>query len=449
MEISDSSYPTTMATNYANLSISGADTLLATQKSRATATTEGLSSLRSALETFQDALDKVTSSKSGALSYSATVSGSAVTATASAGAAAGSYVIYVDQLASTHQLTSTAVANVDPSTAGTLGVSLADGTKFSVDLSNADSDGDGTLSAAEIARAINLAADGAVTVSTLTINGEQRLIFNSNTSGADGAMTLDVSKIGDSNLSSALSNASETSPATDAVLHLGGSNGTRVQQSSNTFTGIQGVDVVLTTASATSTVTVGVDSTTTQANVQAFVDAYNALKVVLDKLTAVGDANNGVESGVFSTDSGVRALVSQLTAMLRTASDGKSLATLGITGDRDGNLQLDSTRLLAALASDPDAITSVIGSGSSGVTGSMTTYLGTWLSSTGGLLKGREDSAADVQEQLNKKQTEVNEEYDRLYKRYLTQFTAVQTLNSQMQSTLSLLDALYGNDNKS
>src|SRR5690606_1092471 len=153
-------------------------------------------------------------------------------------------------------------------------------------------------------------------------------------------------------------------------------------------------------------------------------------------------AASGDPGGAFSGDAGVIALQRRLDDLLRQKVGGSSLQELGLSADRKGVLQLDSRRLLAALERDPEALSSVLGDGRSGITASMDGYLDSWLSGTNGQLKKRQETAEAIQKALSKRESAVTEQYDRLYSRYLAQFTQVQALNSQMEHTLSLIDSL-------
>jgi len=266
--------------------------------------------------------------------------------------------------------------------------------------------------------------------------------------GADGAIALDTSGLGDAALAAALDGASELAEARNAVFFLGGASGTRIEQGSNTFTGVQGVSLEFTAANATVALAVTRDDAATTESVKAFVDAYNTLRSSLASLTRAGDTAAGDPGGAFSGDAGVIALQRRFDDLLRQKVGGTSLQELGITADRTGTLQLDSRRLLAALERDPEALSSVLGDGKSGVTGSMAGYLDTWLSSTAGQLKKRQDNADAIQKALSKREAAVTEQYDRLYTRYLAQFTQVQALNSQMEYTLSLIDSLLVDNSK-
>src|SRR5690606_9490529 len=128
------------------------------------------------------------------------------------------------------------------------------------------------------------AAGGKLSASTLTVNGQQQLVLASSVGGAAGAITLDTSGLGDAGLAAALAGATELAEARNAVFFLGGTGGTRIEQGSNSFTGVQGVTLDFTAANATVTLEVARDDTATTAAVQSFVDAYNALRSSLSAL---------------------------------------------------------------------------------------------------------------------------------------------------------------------
>ncbi|KAF7599968.1 MAG: lateral flagellar hook-associated protein 2 [Candidatus Dactylopiibacterium carminicum] len=441
--------PTSMAYSLATLYVQNAQDQLDTESTRATATASALTKLQSALATL--------SGQKGMVANTATVSdSSALTASASSSAASGTYSLYVEQIATTHQIAFQDLpAELDVYADSPLVITLGDGSSISLDLQTADADGDGKLTPAEIARAINQADNnnGKVVASVVTVGNKSQLILSAGESGTAGAISVDVSGLPDGDLKTALSSSKELVAAQDAIVWLGDKDtGIKLEQSSNTFTAISGVTLTLTKAS-TSAITLSVDSdlSGTTANLQSFVDAYNALEKILDTLTANGSSTT--DSAAFASDSGIRALRSRLSSILRESVDGVSLMTYGITTSKDGSISLDSDKLEAALAKNPDGLDSLFGSttkGSrSGVLGDFTTYLELWTNSTNGLIKSRKDSVERTQSRLDTRQTRIDENYERAYNRYLVQYTALQTLQTQMEYTSSIFDAYFGTSSSS
>src|SRR5690606_38271717 len=124
-------------------------------KTAAQRTSSALTTLKSALSTFDSVLSSLSCNTSGLRQYSATLSKTDIaTATATSRAQPGTYTFHVEQLATAHQIVFEDLPAVPVALGGPLLVQLADGTTINVNLVAADTDNDGTISQAEIARAI-------------------------------------------------------------------------------------------------------------------------------------------------------------------------------------------------------------------------------------------------------------------------------------------------------
>lgn len=452
--------PVTTATQLATAYTQQTQALLDTQSKTAQATSTALSKLQSALSGFNSAMSSLTTKKS-LLQYSATLDNTAIgTATATATATPGSYPLYVEQLASSHQVAFEDLPAVPVSLGGTMTVKLggASGTSFAVNLGSADGDGDGSLSYAEIARAINTSTDnkGQVTAMVMTVGGKTQMMLSSGVSGKIGEISLDTSAVtsngaanSDALLAKLAGTPREVVKAQDAIIWMGAQNtGVKLEQSTNTLTAIPGVTVNLKTASAAgaapTVLTVAKDDSATTANLKSFIDAYNTLENTLDSLTAAG--KDGAASAAFASDAGVRSLRSQLNDMLRKDFNGLSLRNLGISADRNGQLSLDSTKLNATLATTPDALDQVFGNNSlsapAGLMGGMSKILDQWTNSGTGQIKQRQSSVQSQQKAISERQTRLDNQYTNAYNRYLKQFTVLQQLQSQLSDTTSMLSAL-------
>ncbi len=454
--------PVTTAEGLAASYVSGRQTLLTAQTTLATATAKGLTTLSSALSAFETVMSGLTTKKS-VLATSATFSSTVGTATASTTATPGSYQFYVEQLATANQASYSNLSNATPlAQAGTITVS-AGTASFTVDLSKGDTDGDGVLSVKELALAINGATgnNAQVTASTITVNGEQQLVLASGATGAANTVAIDAAALPNGALKDSLTlaaNRKDLVVAQDAIVYLGDkTNGTKLQQASNTYNVIDGVSMTFTKAQSAGenpvTLTVATDSTGTAANVQSFVDGFNKLIGVLQSLTTGGDAVNGADPGVFHSDAGIQSLQQRLQALLREKVDGLSLASYGITGNRDGTLSLDTSRLNKALAANPNGLDAIMGNNSlsapAGLMGSLDKLTGQWTDTTGGQITKRRDSNTQLQSSLTTKQAQITQQQTAAYDRYLAQFSALAQLQTQMNSNMDLFDALFGNTEKS
>ncbi|MGW8392920.1 flagellar filament capping protein FliD [Pseudoduganella sp. HUAS MS19] len=449
--------PKTTAAQLAQMYIQGRQSMLDSQSTAATLIDKALTKLSSALGTFRASLSSTTSSGS-VVANKASFSSDVGSATASATAAAGNYQFYVEQLATVGQVSYSGVtdSNVVGAAAGTLSVKLADGSSFTVNLANGDKDLNNALSAKEIAAAINLEAsnNSRVTASTLTVNGQTRLVLTSNVTGqANGVAGIDVANLGDPALQAQLGDGNRVLQAgTDAVVWVGAPGGdpaNKMTQASNTFNVVDGVAMTFTkaqTGGVPVTLSVARDSSATATNVQNFVDQWNKMLAALGELTATGDPTKGTAGGIYASDAGIASLKSRMQSLLRTSVGGLSLANYGVTAQRDGTLALDKTRLDKALTTNPtglDAILGKAGTTPTGVLGNLDTLVGSWTKAGTGQLASRKDANAKLQSQLVARQAVLETQYDNAYKRYLAQFTQLQSLQSQMSGTSSMFEAMF------
>lgn len=451
--------PTTTAAALAEKYTSARQEILDAQSKTASATETGLTSLSSALSAFQTSLAGLASSGKTVFAQSAVFGDTGVgSATAGPTAAAGSYSFFVKQLAAASQVSYTGLTD-NTGVGGTLQIRMGGAPAFDIDMTAADADGNGILTTRELAAAINGASGnaGKLTASIVTTGTTSELVLTAKDTGAASAITLVTSGItGTSSLAAANNDAARRRTlvaAQDAEIRVGSETGTAITQASNTFTNIDGVKMTFTRAQASGaapvTLTVGPDNAGTTANVQAFVTAFNTLKAALNKLTDPGDPSKGVAGGVFAHDGGIRALNNRLTALLRPGGD-VSLASFGIVATREGTLELNTDRLMAQLARDPNGLDGLLGSASktapTGIAGSLETYLSSWSNSVDGQIKQRKEATSNLQSTLVTRQATLDQQYDSAYQRYLLQFTQLQTLQSSMTTNLTLFDALFGSD---
>jgi len=451
--------PKTTATQLAQIYTQGRQSMIDAQSSSAAAIDKALSTLSLAMGSFRSSLSSLSSSGS-VVANKATFSSDVGTATANATAVAGNYQFYVEQLATAGQVSYSGVAdsNVVGAAAGTLSVKLADGSSFTVNLANGDKDANNMLSAKEIAAAINMEAtnNSRVTASTLTVNGQTRLVLTSSLTGqANSVAGIDTTNLGDANLKTALGDPNMAAQAgTDAIIWVGAQNSApanKITQASNTFSVVDGVSMTFTKAQAPGaapvTLNVARDSGGTASNVQNFVDQWNKMIGTLSDLTAAGDAAKGKDSGIYASDAGIAALKSRMQSLLRTAVGGASLVTYGITAQRDGTLALDKTRMDKALATNPTGLDAILGKVSlttpSGVLGNLDTLLNSWTKTGTGQLASRKNANAHLQTELTARQAALQTQYDNAYNRYLAQFTQLQSLQSQMSGTTGMFEAMF------
>ena len=464
--------PKSTATNLAQLYVEGRQQILTNQSNQAKAASAGLSKLQSAMKAFEMTLGTL-NTKSSVLANAATLSVDIGTASAKESAVAGTYSFYVEKLAMAGQIGYSNMTDVVAASAGSFQIMLANGTTIDVDLSSADKDGDAALSAKEVAAAVNRAANNTslVTASTMTIKGATTLVFTSTATGLDNEIaSFDLSATGGdlaAQLDDSLGNRTVMRAASNAIVHVGSETGEAIEQASNTFNVIDGVSMTFTKAQAPGdapvNITVGRDSAGTAANLQSFIDSYNNVLSVIKELTGSGDANSGKAPGVFASDTGIKALRTRMQEVLRTAFGGKSLVNFGITAQRDGSLALDKARMEKSINLDVTQLDSILGSfvgptDGNGVLGGMRALLYGWTTVskkvgvdpvTGldifvpGTLSQRTEANQRLERSVADRQAALQTQYDNAYNRYLAQFTQLQSLQSQMNGTTSMFDALF------
>ena len=286
-------------------------------------------------------------------------------ATATAGAPAGSLSFHVKQLATaashlsvTFEGTSAPLKDASSATVTSLTLSRGGTGASPIAITTKN----GTL--AETADAINAAKAG-VTASIVQIDAASgttpatyALQLTSTTTGKDSAIALKAADGTDFA-------AKQTVAPRSAVLDLGGM---LIERASNTMSDVmQGVTLTLTKADTQTTagvydqppVTVAVkkDADGIAAKVQALVDATNAARNDAKSLTAA-DPLTKVKGRLYG-ESSVRGLVDQV----RTAvPDNLSLtAQAGVTVDRQGVISFDRATFLEALAADPAKVEAALG----------------------------------------------------------------------------------------
>lgn len=199
-----------------------------------------------------------------------------------------------------------------------------------------------------LADAINASGSG-VRASILADQGQVRLVLKGET-GAAKAFALSADPGADPALSALVTTGLIQSQApSDAVVRV---DGVEFSRPSNTITDIiPGVSLSLKKAEVGSFIALGSTrpADALKQTIADFVTVFNQLQTSLKeaRLTVRGGGN-------------LRALDRQLTALVSKALTGNaginSLSDIGIKTDRSGTLVIDTTKLDAALANNPDAV---------------------------------------------------------------------------------------------
>lgn len=437
----DSDYIQQTATQLANFEVQAALTKANRNEAAYKAQLTAVTSLDSALKTFRSALSGLSSGGGSMLVNSASFSQEGyASATVDTTAIAGSYQFFVEQLASRHQLAVTGLQDGDVDNSGSLTIGLGTAS-FTIDLSSIDSDGDGSNSLAELAAAINGAADNAGVNATLVrSDGQVSLVLASEETGAANTISLSTSGTSGGAFDTALGAASELSQARDAKVRLGGESGMLLSNASNTFEGIiDGVSMTFSKVHLAGeqplTVDIGQDKSATKAKAQTFIDAFNALMSSFDSLTASGGESG--TRGVLAGDASIRSIENMLNQVVRTEFGGASLMEFGIVADRNGKLSIDGVRFDKAVAANPEGFEKLF-SDKGNLLDSVDKSLAVYTNSTNGLMKTRKESLNSMLRRVDEQFDGIQKQYDSYYNRYLKQYTSMMQTMAAMDQTSGL-----------
>jgi flagellar hook-associated protein 2 len=403
-----------------------------------------LGALRGALAKLRDGLAPLRSTDAFAVRSATSANEDVFKASATAAITPGTYDIEVASLASAHRLASAAFATGGGAYvgSGTLTISVG-GDPFSVEVP-ADR---GAL--ADIRNAINAAADNTgVTASIINEVGGSRLVLTARQTGA--AATIEVTQsAGDGGLAALTfdpdaplaGGLSQTTAAADARVYI---NGFEHRSATNSVSGaVEGLTLTLRAADPGSSylLTIANDTGAVAERIRQFTRDYNAAARVFADLQRFDPASGA--AGALIGDSLVRGLESQLrrdvTGALAPTTPGgySSLASLGIRTDAGGQLVIDESRLSAALAADIDGVAALFGAGT-GIAARTFAGLETALSGEGALSSRTETLNRQARE-IGLEREAVDRRMETVEARYQAQFSALDRLLAQLQSTSSFL----------
>lgn len=417
-------------------------TPISTQKAANTAKISAYGTLKSALSSLQDAVAKL-ADKTTYQALASNLSGTGITSAVTSSAIPGSYKITVNSLAQANSLATTGVA--DKTTAlgtGDLTLTVGGASKtITIDSSNNTLEG--------IRDAINAQNTGltASIVNTGDATNPYRLSLTSNTTGTASAISTSLAN-GTGTVASlfAAGAMTETAQAKDASLTV---NGIAITSQSNTVEGaLQGVtlnlslDALDSTGNAkTQTLTISRDTNSMKQAITTFVNAYNALDSTTDNLTAYDSKTQ--KAGQLLGDSTLSSIKNSLrNAMSASISGGtySYLSDLGISLQLDGSLKIDTTKLDKAVSGDPSALSNFFAGTTSGA--GFTTQISSALDNALGDQGSVTNAISGLQsanKRLDDRYTAMQDSINTTIDRYRTQFTQLDSLISQMNSTSTYL----------
>ncbi len=406
---------------------------LAEREAEYQAEISALGSLKSTLSQLQSAVGILQETTTFQATKASSSDSDVLSASTNEDTAVSSFSVVVDGLAQRHKLGSTEFNATD-----TFGGSASDGftvavgtENFSVDLSTAR-----TLD--EIRDAIN-AEENVTGVTAVVINGDagkQTLVLTASETGYSdriqvsyqGAITSTTLGLATINKdASGAPFASDTQ--LDAALTV---EGVAVTRGSNSIDDV--IDNVTLQVQGTGEARIDVtrDATKTSDGMEAFVAAYNKLRSEL----------SGLSGTDFGGDSLLRAIESQVRSALNTRfSVGGSFAyiqEIGISTAESGDLQFASSTLTAAIEGDPEGLAALFTDSESGFAVTIDAVLERFLEPEG-LIDSRVDGLNGQVASLETQRGALERRLESTEERLRAQFTALDQLVSQLQSTSSFL----------
>jgi flagellar hook-associated protein 2 len=398
--------------------------------------------IKSALSEFQSSVKALSDPSTFGVTAPTSSDEEILTVSSSSNASPGSHTILVKSLAKAHAVRSAAFSSADEMVGtGTLTIRIGGGDPVDIEIDA----GHATLSG--IAQAIENADVGVSASVVDNGNGEFYLALMSNETGTANTISVSVTDSSTGQLSSILESGTmvTTLEAADSLLTF---NGIEVRRSSNTIDDlVRGVTIQLLKAEEAQPVTVGVtrDTGAVTEKINAFVEAYN--KVVdefRDKQSYGGEAGS---SGALIGDGSARAIQRRFRTILGSRIDQAegaytTLASIGISMDRYGKLEVDEDKLAESINDNVDDVITLFTTDSDtsqGIATALEGYLDTTLDSRDGVLavkeKGLQDSIDGLKEKQEIMEARLTLREENLWK----QFNALEQLLGTYQQTSTYL----------
>ena len=442
-----------------------AEARLNVREASITSLSASLSSAKAAITDFEAASNKLALASTFSQFTTSSSDTTKATISATSSASLGSYQLEVTNLASAQTLASgTFTATSDALGTGTLTIAIGtpsySGSTYSsfsqtssVDITIDSSNN--TLSG--VRDAINNAGAG-VNASILKNGDNYQLLLVSEETGLSNSMSISISgdSVGGDTDNDGLSKLAFNSSGSQLTQYAAGANanfsinGLAVSSASNTVTNvIDGVTLNLLSATSSAiTIDVKTDTDTIVADVQAFVDKYNAYASLFKDLTKY-DATTGT-AGALQGDSTARAVMSQIRSELGRSVTGltgsyRSLADVGITIDKSGVMTFTQSTFKTAFAAAPADVTGVFakttvsGTAVEGVAEKLETLMEGFLVSTTGLFDSRINSLNTQLTAITDDRADLARRMQSLESRYFAQLNAMDSLLAEIETTGNFL----------
>ncbi len=415
--------------------------LLETRQGQAEAQLSAFGQLKSTISTFQTAMSNLSSLSEFQVFAPTSSDENVLTATADDTAVEGTFDINVTALAASHKLASNAFANPSGVVGeGTLSISVGSNS-FDVTIDNSNSTLFGIRDAVN-----NAPTNTGVTATIVNENSGSRLILTSDDAGTANSLSITATNGGVGSLAQLDgANLTQTRAAADAQLTI---DSFPVTSSTNDVVdAIEGVTLRLGSIGS-ATVDVKRDDDAIKTSVQEFADAYNALRDEIDSQ----------RNGQLEADGTLLNLETQILSELNlgqsiTGSNYRFLSEVGIALDKEGRLQVETDTLQTALDTEFRSFANLLAAPNEGFAFRLE-QLASAVLQPDGLIDAREDGLNSRIRRFDDQKANFEFRLEIIEKRLLAQFTALDGLVSNLNSTssflsqqLSSLPGFFGNNN--
>jgi flagellar hook-associated protein 2 len=416
---------------------------LRSDKSITNAQISAFGSLKSKVSEFQTAMKDLSSLSSFQVFNATSNDESVFTAEVGSAASAGSHSVDVVQLAERDKIATKAYTDANTFVGeGTLTISTGtDSFNVLIDSSNNTVQG--------IRDAINSASDNTgVTATIVNDDNGAQLVISTDGTGSDNALKIEVadasdaSNTDDAGLSALAYEAgvvvhrTEISTNKDSIIKVDGFTSTN---STNTVSGL--IEGITFTANAigTSTLDITRDDDAITESVQAFADAFNALRSEI----------NTQRSGQLEADSTLLSMERQLFDILNsgaaiTGSNQSYLVEVGLSIDKEGVMSVDSSKVTDLLNTDFDSFANFFAAEDEGFAFRLDDYANDLLA-TDGLIDARQDGLKTKVDGIDDQIARLEDRIISVERRIRAQFTAMDSLVSNLNSTGSFLTQQLAN----
>jgi flagellar hook-associated protein 2 len=169
--------------------------------------------------------------------------------------------------------------------------------------------------------------------------------------------------------------------------------------------------------------------------IESFVEAYNELQGLMAQQTSY-NSDTGA-SGALQGDALTRSIQGQLRSLMSNGNlDAgiSSLAELGITTSRTGQLEIDSSTLNDVLSNNFDQVAEFFSAEETGLANQLDSMLETYLQSNG-TFDARTDSINRQMDDIDDQRESLSMRLDKLEARLFAQFNAMDAIVAQLNST--------------